>query len=92
MDEKNADIKKELAKVQAKYQVEHEKEKQMYKKMISGVSKKSEQTDQQKVSNRMSTSKDDNKLFNMSYLTAAGVLLAVAGIGIAAYAKYKNSI
>jgi hypothetical protein len=64
----------------------------MYKKMITGVSKKSELSEQEKAANKILANKDENRIFNMSYLTAAGVLLAIAGISIAAYAKYKNSI
>lgn len=100
IDDKNVDIKKELSRAQAKYKLEYAKEKEMYQKMISGVAANSSSSstsspttsDKNKKISKKSNNKNDNSYFKFSYLTATGIIVAMASIGIAAYARYKNYI
>lgn len=102
--EDNADIRKELERAQAKHKIQYAKEKEMYQKMISGVgaipddlspsssttakvTNKKKSTTEEKTNNNSS---NGSNFFN--YLATAGVIVAIASIGIAAYAKYKNLI
>jgi hypothetical protein len=68
----------------------------MYQKMISGVgsttsdSKKNIIDKTKKSSTENKTNNNNNTFF--SYLATAGVVVAIASIGFAAYAKYKNLI
>lgn len=88
LDPANAEVKNELAKAQAKYKVQRENEKKLYQKMLQGVSETSEQA--QKKSKSKSTANVATSNY-FGYL-AAGVVIAVASVGVAMFVKYKNLI
>ncbi|CAF0749382.1 unnamed protein product [Brachionus calyciflorus] len=81
LEPSNSDIQKELSKAQAKHKIQYENEKKMYQKMMSGASKK-EETKKAKI-----IKKNESNFTN--YL-AAGAVFAVASIGVALFARYKN--
>lgn len=76
------DVKKELIKAQAKHKIQYESEKKMYQKMISGVSKTDDT--KRKIAKRNESS--------YTRFVAAGLALAVASIGVALFARYKNML
>ena len=91
------DILKELGRAQAKYKIQYAKEKEMYQKMLSGVSTTPETpaisaNAKKATENKKKTKPNNNNNNFFSYLATAGVIVAIASIGIAAYAKYKNLI
>lgn len=69
-----------MTKAQAKHKVQYENEKKMYQKMMSGASKKDE-------NKKKAAKKADS---NYSSIIAAGLAVAVASVGVALYARYKN--
>lgn len=86
------EVKKELTKAQTKHKIQYENEKKMYKKMISGVSNTSSQGNDDKSKSRKSGAsgkKSDTDSSFVGYM-AAGLAIAVASIGIALFARYKN--
>ena len=70
-----------MTKAQAKHKIQYENEKKMYQKMISGASKK----DESKKANGVK--KADS---NYTSIITAGLAVAVASVGFALYARYKN--
>lgn len=76
------DVKKELTKAQAKHKIQYESEKKMYQKMISGVSKTGD-------TKRKTAKKNES---SYTGFVVAGLAVAVASIGVALFARYKNML
>lgn len=92
LDPENTDIKKELTKAQTKQKLQYENEKKLYKKMISGVSTQQENNSSSRLdvlSKGNKTKRSDSNYFTF---LATGLVIAVASVGIAWLARYKNII
>ena len=81
------EVKNELIKAQTKYKIQRENEKKLYQKMLQGVSEKTEE-----VQKRSKSRLNNTTTSNYFGFIAAGVVIAVASIGVAMFVKYKNLI